>query len=270
MTRTTTSNAPGSGTSISSSWKASIGSPSRSWRMTQAVIFSGRVPGSVPTSATFVRSTLVMSEIGSSGRKSGADPTLRRLARLRSTHDREILRLAVPALGALAAEPLYLLTDTAIVGHLGTVELAALALAATLLSALVTLCNFLTYGTTARVSRLRGAGSDLVARGFTGDDAVLERAEMDVAAVRAASAGRRGGVRPRRDPDRRRGHAVHQVVDGVRGPRRVRADLPALAGAGLGNRRGVVRAERAHGRAAATMGARFARGRWALVGASAR
>jgi putative MATE family efflux protein len=82
------------------------------------------------------------------------------LPRLRSKHDREILRLAVPALGALAAEPLYLLTDTAIVGHLGTVQLAALALATTLLSALVTLCNFLTYATTARVARLRGAGQD--------------------------------------------------------------------------------------------------------------
>ena len=52
----------------------------------------------------------------------------------RSPHDREILRLALPALGALAAEPLYLLVDTAIVGHLGTPQLAALALAATLLS----------------------------------------------------------------------------------------------------------------------------------------
>jgi putative MATE family efflux protein len=88
------------------------------------------------------------------------DPTLRGLLRLRSNHDREILRLAAPALGALAAEPLYLLTDTAIVGHLGTMQLAALALAATLLSALVTLCNFLTYGTTARVARLRGAGQE--------------------------------------------------------------------------------------------------------------
>ena len=82
------------------------------------------------------------------------------MAQLRSRHDREIIRLAVPALGALAAEPLYLLADTAIVGHLGTAELAALALAATLLSALVTLCNFLTYGTTARVARLHGAGED--------------------------------------------------------------------------------------------------------------
>lgn len=74
------------------------------------------------------------------------------------THDREILRLALPALGALAAEPLYVLVDTAIVGHLGTRQLAALALAATLLSAVVSLCNFLAYGTTAQVARLHGAG----------------------------------------------------------------------------------------------------------------
>lgn len=73
-------------------------------------------------------------------------------------HDREILRLALPALGALAAEPLYVLADTAIVGHLGTRELAALALAATVLTATVSLCNFLAYGTTARVARLHGAG----------------------------------------------------------------------------------------------------------------
>jgi uncharacterized membrane protein len=50
----------------------------------------------------------------------------------RSPYDRAIVALALPALGALAAEPLYLLADTAIVGHLGTVQLAALALAATL------------------------------------------------------------------------------------------------------------------------------------------
>jgi putative MATE family efflux protein len=75
-----------------------------------------------------------------------------------SPHDREILRLAVPALGALAAEPLYLLVDTAIVGHLGTTQLAALALAATVLSSLASLCIFLTYGTTAQVARLHGAG----------------------------------------------------------------------------------------------------------------
>ena len=78
----------------------------------------------------------------------------------RSVHDREILRLALPALGALAAEPLYLLTDTAIVGHLGTRELAALALASTVLVSAVALCNFLAYGTTAQVARLHGAGEE--------------------------------------------------------------------------------------------------------------
>jgi putative MATE family efflux protein len=79
---------------------------------------------------------------------------------LRSRYDREILMLALPALGALAAEPVYVLVDTAIVGHLGTEQLAALALAATILGAVVGLCNFLTYGTTARVARLHGAGHD--------------------------------------------------------------------------------------------------------------
>jgi putative MATE family efflux protein len=74
--------------------------------------------------------------------------------------DREIFALAVPALGALAAEPLYVLVDTAIVGHLGTVQLAALAIAATLLSTGFTVLNFLTYGTTAQVARLHGAGRD--------------------------------------------------------------------------------------------------------------
>ncbi len=77
---------------------------------------------------------------------------------LRSPHDREIRRLAIPALGALAAEPLYLLVDTAIVGHLGTTELAALGIAATVLTTLVSLCVFLTYGTTSQVARLHGAG----------------------------------------------------------------------------------------------------------------
>jgi putative MATE family efflux protein len=76
----------------------------------------------------------------------------------RSAYDGEILRLALPALGALTAEPAYLLVDTAIVGHLGTPQLGALALAATILTSLFSLCIFLTYGTTARVSRLHGAG----------------------------------------------------------------------------------------------------------------
>jgi putative MATE family efflux protein len=78
--------------------------------------------------------------------------------RLRSPHDREILRLALPALGALAAEPLYVLVDTAIVGHLGRPQIAALGLAGTVLAGAFTIFNFLTYGTTAVVARASGAG----------------------------------------------------------------------------------------------------------------
>jgi len=77
----------------------------------------------------------------------------------RSRHDPEILRLAVPALGSLAAEPLYVLVDTAIVGHLGRSQLAALGIAATVLSGLFAIFNFLQYGTTAQVARARGAGA---------------------------------------------------------------------------------------------------------------
>jgi Na+-driven multidrug efflux pump len=85
------------------------------------------------------------------------------MGRLRSPYDREILKLALPALGALAAEPLYLLADTAMVGHLGTEQLAALAIAGTLIAAAFTLFNFLTYGTTAQVARLHGAGEEFAA-----------------------------------------------------------------------------------------------------------
>jgi putative MATE family efflux protein len=77
----------------------------------------------------------------------------------RSPHDREIVRLAVPALGALAAEPLYLLADTAIVGHLGTGPLAGLAVAGTVLTAAFSVFNFLAYSTTASVARQLGAGN---------------------------------------------------------------------------------------------------------------
>ena len=82
--------------------------------------------------------------------------------RLRSPYDRQILRFAIPALGALAAEPLYVLVDTAVVGHLGRSQLAALGLAATVLSVLG-MFNFLQYGTTAQVARATGAGEDLTA-----------------------------------------------------------------------------------------------------------
>ena len=73
--------------------------------------------------------------------------------------DREILRLAVPAFLALVAEPLFLLSDAAIVGHLGTTELAGLGIAGVVLQTLVGLCVFLAYGTTASVARHLGAGN---------------------------------------------------------------------------------------------------------------
>lgn len=74
--------------------------------------------------------------------------------------DREILRLAFPALGALIAEPLYVLADTAVVGHLGTPELGGLAIASSLLLIGHALFTFLAYGTTGAVARLLGAGQD--------------------------------------------------------------------------------------------------------------
>src|SRR5688500_9615355 len=75
----------------------------------------------------------------------------------RNPHDREILRLALPAFGALAAEPLYLLADTAIVGRLGTRPLAGLAVAGTVLTAAFAVFNFLAYSTTSAVARRIGA-----------------------------------------------------------------------------------------------------------------
>ncbi len=71
---------------------------------------------------------------------------------------REVLRLAAPALPVLAAEPLYLLVDTAVVGRLGVLPLAGLAVGGTLLALVSTQLTFLSYGTTARAARLHGAG----------------------------------------------------------------------------------------------------------------
>jgi putative MATE family efflux protein len=76
----------------------------------------------------------------------------------RHPFDREILRLALPALGSLAVEPLYVLTDTAVVGHLGTAQLAGLAVAGTVLTTGFWVFNFLAYGTTAAAARHVGAG----------------------------------------------------------------------------------------------------------------
>ncbi|GGX16602.1 MATE family efflux transporter [Streptomyces lomondensis] len=76
----------------------------------------------------------------------------------RRQHDREIVALAVPAFGSLVAEPLFLMADTAIVGHLGTAQLAGLGVASALLMTAVSVFVFLAYATTAAVARRVGAG----------------------------------------------------------------------------------------------------------------
>ncbi|UUN27979.1 MATE family efflux transporter [Streptomyces sp. FIT100] len=76
----------------------------------------------------------------------------------RRRHDREIIALAVPAFGALVAEPLFVMVDSAVVGHLGTPQLAGLGVAAALLTTAVSVFIFLAYATTAAVARRVGAG----------------------------------------------------------------------------------------------------------------
>lgn len=86
-----------------------------------------------------------------------ADDQVTRRAQ-RAATDAEILRLAWPAFLALVAEPLFVLADAVIVGHLGTTQLAAAGVAGALMTTLVGLCVFLAYGTTASVARRIGAG----------------------------------------------------------------------------------------------------------------
>ena len=76
----------------------------------------------------------------------------------RRRHDREILALAVPAFGALVAEPLFLMADSAIVGHLGTAQLAGVGVASAVLATAAGVFVFLAYATTAAVARRIGAG----------------------------------------------------------------------------------------------------------------
>ncbi|MFM8529547.1 MAG: MATE family efflux transporter [Ilumatobacteraceae bacterium] len=84
--------------------------------------------------------------------------------------DRQILRLALPAFGALVAQPLFVLIDAAVVGTLGTDALAGLGAASTIFATVVGLCSFLASATTASVARLFGAGqrSDALSQGSDG------------------------------------------------------------------------------------------------------
>jgi putative MATE family efflux protein len=75
-----------------------------------------------------------------------------------SASARRIAQLALPALVVLAAEPLYVLVDTAVVGHLGRVPLAAVAVGGTVMSVAVWFGTLMAYGTTGRAARRFGAG----------------------------------------------------------------------------------------------------------------
>ncbi|WP_405448266.1 MATE family efflux transporter [Streptomyces erythrochromogenes] len=97
-------------------------------------------------------------------------------------HDREIFALAVPAFGALVAEPLFVMADSAIVGHLGTPQLAGLGIAAALLTTAVSVFVFLAYATTAAVSRRVGAG-DLPAAIRQGMDGIWLALLLGVAVI---------------------------------------------------------------------------------------
>ena len=81
-------------------------------------------------------------------------------ATLRRSVDRDVARLALPALGALVAEPLFLLADAAMVGHLGAIPLAGLGIASTILQTIIGLMVFLAYATTPAVARRLGAGDE--------------------------------------------------------------------------------------------------------------
>ena len=84
----------------------------------------------------------------------------------RKAVDRTLFRLALPALGTLAVEPLYVATDTAIIGRVGAEELAGLAAAGTVLALIVAGTNFLAYGTTERIANARGASDSTRAISF--------------------------------------------------------------------------------------------------------
>ncbi len=78
--------------------------------------------------------------------------------------DRRIIALAIPALGTLAIEPLYVLVDTAIVGRLGTPQLGGLAIASTILLTVISMTASLEYGVTPDVAYAHGAGRSAEAR----------------------------------------------------------------------------------------------------------
>lgn len=116
---------------------------------------------------------------------------------------RRIAGLAFPALGVLAAEPIYLLLDTAVVGRLGALPLAGLAVGGLILSLVGSQLTFLSYGTTSRSARSFGAGdrAGAVGEGVQATWLALALGVFIVVVVQAlapflltAIAGSRGGI----------------------------------------------------------------------------
>ncbi|MGH3966901.1 MAG: MATE family efflux transporter, partial [Mycobacterium sp.] len=105
------------------------------------------------------------------------------------TDGRQIAGLALPALGVLAAEPLYLLFDTAVVGRLGALSLAGLAIGGLVLGLVGSDLTFLSYGTTARSARYFGAGdrASAVAEGVQATWLALGLGALVVVVVQAAA-----------------------------------------------------------------------------------
>ncbi|MFM6848914.1 MAG: MATE family efflux transporter [Terrabacter sp.] len=106
------------------------------------------------------------------------------------SHRREIVRLAVPAFLALIAEPLFLLADSAIIGHLGTAELAGLGVASAALVTAAGVFVFLAYGTTSVVARHLGAGDESSAVG-AGIDGLWLALGLGVVTAAVVAAGAR-------------------------------------------------------------------------------
>ena len=168
------------------------------------------------------------------------------------TSGRRILGLALPALGVLAAEPIYLLFDIAVVGRLGALALAGLAIGGLILSTLSSQMTFLSYGTTARSARFFGAGdrAAAVGEGVQATWLALGIGAVVVVAVQAAAVPLVVGVGGRRR-HRRRGHALGADSDrrgardpGVGGGQRVDARRAGHRAAAALRRRRISRSQR--------------------------
>ncbi len=143
--------------------------------------------------------------------------------------DRQIAALAVPAFAALVSEPLFLLADAVVVGHLGTPQLAALGLAGIVVQTVAGMFVFLAYGTTAAVARAMGANqaSRAVRQGIDGTWLALGIGVVATAVVAAAASPLVGAFGPAPDV---RGYAVTYLRIAAFG---IPALLVALAATGV-------------------------------------